>query len=91
MLPALEGKLDGMAIRVPTPNVSLVDLTVKLDKAANADEVNKAFHKRLASVPKGDVSVEALKLLASAVDVVGHTPRERGMARLAKVVRKFHS
>ncbi len=31
MLPALEGKLDGMAVRVPTPNVSLVDLTAELD------------------------------------------------------------
>jgi len=43
VLPALEGKLDGMAIRVPTPNVSLVDLTVILDKSATAEEVNKAF------------------------------------------------
>ena len=34
VLPALEGKLDGMAVRVPTPNVSLVDLTAELDKKA---------------------------------------------------------
>ncbi len=43
VLPALEGKLDGMAIRVPTPNVSLVDLTVILEKSATAEEINKAF------------------------------------------------
>jgi glyceraldehyde 3-phosphate dehydrogenase len=43
VLPALGGKLDGMAIRVPTPNVSLVDLTVKLEKKASAQEVNDAF------------------------------------------------
>src|SRR5881275_2545241 len=36
VLPAMAGKLDGMAIRVPTPNVSLVDLTCRLEKAADA-------------------------------------------------------
>ena len=43
VLPALEGKLDGLAIRVPTPNVSLVDLTVKLSKATPAKSINEAF------------------------------------------------
>ena len=43
VLPAMAGKLDGMAIRVPTPNVSLVDLTVRLEKKASAEEVNNAF------------------------------------------------
>src|SRR6187402_1909632 len=45
VLPALAGKLDGMAIRVPTPNVSIVDLTAKLTKKASVDEVNDAFRK----------------------------------------------
>lgn len=43
VLPALAGKLDGMAVRVPTPNVSMVDLTVKLEKPATADEINQAM------------------------------------------------
>ena len=43
VLPAMAGKLDGMAIRVPTPNVSLVDLTVRLEKKASVQEVNDAF------------------------------------------------
>jgi glyceraldehyde 3-phosphate dehydrogenase len=43
VLPAMAGKLDGMAIRVPTPNVSLVDLSVTLEKAADAKAVNEAF------------------------------------------------
>jgi glyceraldehyde 3-phosphate dehydrogenase len=43
VLPALAGKLDGMAIRVPTPNVSLVDLTARLEKKATADEINAAM------------------------------------------------
>ena len=42
VIPALKGKLDGMAIRVPTPNVSVIDLTVLLAKAATDKEVNAA-------------------------------------------------
>jgi len=43
VLPELEGKLDGMAIRVPTANVSVVDLTVNLKKKVNTDEINSAL------------------------------------------------
>lgn len=43
VLPQLEGKLDGMAIRVPTPNVSLVDLVAELDKNVTIEELNAAF------------------------------------------------
>ena len=43
VLPELEGKLDGMAIRVPTANVSVVDLTVDLKKKVNTDEINSAL------------------------------------------------
>ena len=40
VIPELKGKLDGLAIRVPTPNVSIVDLTCVLEKAATVDEIN---------------------------------------------------
>jgi glyceraldehyde 3-phosphate dehydrogenase len=43
VLPQLAGKLNGMAIRVPTPNVSVVDLVVQLSRAATAEEVNSAM------------------------------------------------
>jgi glyceraldehyde 3-phosphate dehydrogenase len=43
VIPSLKGKLDGLALRVPTPNVSLVDLTVEVEKATTADEVNAAL------------------------------------------------
>ena len=43
VIPELNGKLDGMAIRVPTPNVSLVDLTVDLNRDVSTDELNQAF------------------------------------------------
>jgi len=43
VLPELKGKLDGMALRVPTPNVSVVDLNAIVEKPATADSVNAAF------------------------------------------------
>ncbi|MDT8859430.1 glyceraldehyde-3-phosphate dehydrogenase [Alkalihalobacillus sp. MEB130] len=43
VLPQLEGKLNGMALRVPTPNVSLVDLVVNVKKDVTAEEVNQAL------------------------------------------------
>ncbi|SFJ13380.1 glyceraldehyde-3-phosphate dehydrogenase (NAD+) [Halobacillus dabanensis] len=43
VIPTLKGKLNGMALRVPTPNVSLVDLVVDLKKEVTAEEVNEVF------------------------------------------------
>lgn len=43
VLPELKGKLDGMAIRVPTPNVSVVDLVVELKRDTTVGEINSAF------------------------------------------------
>lgn len=43
VLPELKGKLDGMAIRVPTPNVSVVDLVAELSREASAEDINKAL------------------------------------------------
>ncbi len=43
VLPELKGKLDGIAMRVPTPNVSVVDLVAEVEKTATAEQVNEAF------------------------------------------------
>jgi glyceraldehyde 3-phosphate dehydrogenase len=43
VIPSLAGKLNGFAVRVPTPNVSLVDVTFELSKTVNAEEVNAAL------------------------------------------------
>lgn len=43
VIPELKGKMDGIAVRVPTPNVSLVDVTFEVEKATSVEEVNKAF------------------------------------------------
>jgi glyceraldehyde 3-phosphate dehydrogenase len=45
VLPALKGKLDGFAVRVPTPNVSMVDLTVRVEKPATRESVNEVLKK----------------------------------------------
>ena len=43
VLPELKGKLDGISIRVPTPNVSAVDLVVEVEKSTTVAEINQAF------------------------------------------------
>jgi glyceraldehyde 3-phosphate dehydrogenase len=53
VLPQLEGKLNGMAIRVPTPNVSVVDLVAQLGKPATVDEINHAMKEAADSYLKG--------------------------------------
>ncbi len=53
VLPQLKGKLDGMAIRVPTPNVSVVDLVAEVGKDTTAEEVNAAMKKAADGPMKG--------------------------------------
>jgi len=53
VIPALNGKLTGMSFRVPTPNVSVVDLTVRLEKAATYAEIGKAIKAPAAGELKG--------------------------------------
>ena len=43
VIPEVQGRLDGMAVRVPTPNVSLTDLVALLDKSASAEDINAAY------------------------------------------------
>jgi len=51
IIPELKGKMDGVAIRVPTPNGSIVDLTVILEKEATVDQINAAFKTAASSGP----------------------------------------
>ena len=53
VIPQLKGKMDGLAIRVPTPNVSLVDLTVETEKDCDVASVNDAFRKAANGALKG--------------------------------------
>jgi len=53
VLPEVKGKLTGIAIRVPTPNVSLVDLTCELARTASVEEINAAFKKAAEGALRG--------------------------------------
>jgi glyceraldehyde 3-phosphate dehydrogenase len=53
VIPELKGKMDGLAIRVPTPNVSLTDLTCVLEKEATVESVNETFKKASQTNLKG--------------------------------------
>lgn len=65
VLPELAGKLDGVAIRVPTPNVSVVDLTFEAARATTAGEINAAIHAAAANGPlKGILGATDDKLVS---------------------------
>ena len=53
VIPELNGKLTGMAFRVPTPNVSVVDLTCRLQKPASMEEINAAIRSAAEGKMKG--------------------------------------
>ena len=53
VIPALVGKLDGMAVRVPTPNVSLVDIVIELEKNATVEDINNAVKEAAEGSMKG--------------------------------------
>jgi glyceraldehyde 3-phosphate dehydrogenase len=53
VLPELNGKLDGVAIRVPTPNVSVIDLKIVAKKSTSKEEINEAFKRAAAQELKG--------------------------------------
>ena len=71
VIPELKGKIDGIAIRVPTPDVSLTDLAVVVDKPVTVDQVNQAFKKAAASGPlHGILAYEEAELVSS--DFIGN-------------------
>lgn len=65
VLPQLKGKLDGVAVRVPTPNVSLVDLSVSLEKNTSKEEINAAMKAAAAGPLKGILRYVTEELVSS--------------------------
>lgn len=65
VLPELEGKLDGISIRVPTPKVSLIDLTATLEKDVSEDEVKDAFREAAETQLKGILAYSDEPLVSS--------------------------
>ena len=83
-IPELKGKLDGVAIRVPTPNVSVVDLTCVLNKTATAEDVNGALKKAAGGPMKGILEVTDEELVS--IDFRGNPASSIVDAPLTKVV-----
>jgi glyceraldehyde 3-phosphate dehydrogenase len=69
VLPELEGRLDGMAIRVPTPNGSVTDLTVELDEDVSAEDVNETFRAAAEGPLEGVLGVTDDEVVSS--DILG--------------------
>ena len=70
VLPELKGKIDGVSLRVPTPDVSVVALTFVVQKATSADEVNNAFREAAKAGPLKSVLAVSDEPLVS-VDYIG--------------------
>ena len=84
VLPELKGKLDGAAIRVPTPNVSIVCLTAQVSKKTTRDEVNAAFREAAAGELKDVLGVSTEPLVST--DYIGNPLSSIVDAELTQVV-----
>ena len=71
VLPEVKGKIDGVSLRVPTPDVSVVALSVEVSKATTVDEVNAAFRDAANGALKGVMAVSDEPLVS--VDYIGNT------------------
>src|SRR5688572_21954662 len=70
VLPQVKGKIDGVAMRVPTPNVSIVDLTAELERDVTIEEINQAFQQAAEGPLSGILEVQTAELVS--VDFVGN-------------------
>jgi glyceraldehyde 3-phosphate dehydrogenase len=70
VIPEVAGKIDGMAMRVPTPNVSIVDLVANVSRPTTVEEVNEAYQRAAAGSLAGILAYEARPLVS--IDYVGN-------------------
>jgi glyceraldehyde 3-phosphate dehydrogenase len=69
VIPEVKGKIDGVSLRVPTPDVSIVDLTAEVERSTTVDAVNTAFRQAAAGALKGILDVSDEPLVS--VDYIG--------------------
>lgn len=84
VIPEIKGKLDGYAVRVPTPDVSMVDLTVVLEKSASKEEINKALKEASQTYLKGILGYTEEELVSQ--DFMGSTESSFIDAKLTNVI-----
>ncbi|EMR06066.1 Glyceraldehyde-3-phosphate dehydrogenase 2 [Bhargavaea cecembensis DSE10] len=88
VLPELKGKLHGMALRVPTPNVSLVDLVVDLNRDVSVEEVNDAFIRAAEGPLKGILAYTTEPLVSSDFKTDAHSATIDGLTTMIMGDRK---
>ncbi len=92
VLPQLKGKLNGMAMRVPTPTVSVVDLTCELEKSTTADEINKVLREAAEGELKGILNYSNEELVSIDYKMDPHSSIVDGLStmvmdgKMAKIV-----
>lgn len=84
VIPEMLGKLDGYAVRVPTPDVSMVDLTVNLEKKASKAEINEAMKKASEGSLKGILGYTTEELVS--IDFMGSTESSYFDSKLTNVI-----
>lgn len=95
VIPELEGKLDGLSIRVPTPNVSLLDLTVELEKSTTVTAINEAYRNAAATYLKGILKYTEVPLVSHDYNDEEHSAVVDGLLtmmmgdRMAKVIALY--
>ncbi|TNE88607.1 MAG: type I glyceraldehyde-3-phosphate dehydrogenase [Deltaproteobacteria bacterium] len=88
VLPELDGKLDGMAIRVPTPDVSIVDLVANVERSTSVEALVAAFEEAAAGPLKGVLEVSHAPIVSS--DLLGNPHSSILDAPLTQVQRGTH-
>jgi glyceraldehyde 3-phosphate dehydrogenase len=84
VLPHLKGRIDGLSVRVPTPNVSMVDFTGELRAKTTKDEINAAFRSASAQEMRGILAVSSAPLVS--IDFNGSTASSTIDAELTQVM-----
>ncbi|MEH7108154.1 MULTISPECIES: glyceraldehyde-3-phosphate dehydrogenase [Bacillaceae] len=88
VLPHLKGKLHGMALRVPTPNVSLVDLVVDLKQDVTVDDINRAFENASNGSLKGILGFTVEPLVSVDFNTNAHSAIIDGLSTMVMGTRK---
>lgn len=83
VIPKLQGKIDGMAVRVPTPNGSLVDVTMTIDRETSEDEINQMMKKAAENELKGILEYTELPVVST--DIIGNAASSIFDAQVTKV------
>ena len=86
VLPELEGRLDGLAVRVPTPNVSMIDLVVETEKDTDESKVNSALKRAAAGKLNGILEYTDLPLVS--IDFKGNDHSSIVDGGLTRVIDK---